>query len=256
MNYPDSALVLFSGGQDSTVCLAWALERFARVETVGFRLQASATRSRLMCAPRLRRENCRAALRVGARLGDDHVVSSSTRWPRFRKPRSLATWRLKSPTSGLPNTFVPGRNLMFFPSPARWPTGAARAPRRRHVRDRLFRLSRLPRRHHPGDAVALALGLDQRVVIHTPLMWVDKAATFAGGGDRRRAVLDLVIEETHSCYLGDRSNRHDWGYGCGTLSGVPAAGRGFCQVFQEPKNVMIDNANGKRRRRHFSGRSA
>lgn len=212
---PDSALVLFSGGQDSTVCLAWALARFAHVETVGFAYgQRHAVE--LAVRPRVRERLAALAPDRGARLGADHVIAidALSAISDTALTREVA---IEVAETGLPTTFVPGRNLIFL--------GFAGAlAYRRGARHLVAGMCETDYSGYPDcrdDAIkamqlALNLGMDRRFVVHTPLMWIDKAATFAlaetlGGV----ALVDLVVEETHSCYLGDRTRRHPWGYGCG-----------------------------------------
>jgi 7-cyano-7-deazaguanine synthase len=223
----DAALVLFSGGQDSTVCLAWALERFARVETVGFDYsQRHAVE--LEVRPRVRAGL--AALRPGwaDRLGDDHVVSIEA----LAAISDTALTREVAITvadDGLPTTFVPGRNLIFL-------SFAAALAYRRGARHLVAGMCETDFSGYPdcrddtvkAMQVALNLGLDSRFVVHTPLMWIDKAATFAlaqelGGP----GLVDLLVEETHTCYLGDRSRRHPWGYGCGECPACRLRAEGF-----------------------------
>ena len=211
----ERALVLLSGGQDSTTCLAWALERFAEVETIGFDY-GQRHRIELEC-----RETVVARLRRefpdwNARLGADHLID-------FGVLGQISDTALTRESSiafnegGLPNTFVPGRNLMFF-------TLAAATGYRRGARHLVGGMCETDYSGYPDcrdDTLkalqaTLSLGMDHRFVIHTPLMWLDKKATWALsrelGGD---ALVALIRDETHSCYLGDRTRRHDWGYGCG-----------------------------------------
>jgi 7-cyano-7-deazaguanine synthase len=218
---PEKALVLFSGGQDSTTCLAWALARFAAVETIGFDY-GQRHRVELDCRAtvieRLRRE----FPAWGGKLGEDHIVD-------LRVLGAISDTALTRSTaiafaqSGLPNTFVPGRNLLFF-------TFAAAVGYRRGARHLVGGMCETDYSGYPDCRddtlkalqVTLSLGMDRRFVIHTPLMWRDKAATWAladalGGSP----FVELVLEETHSCYLGDRVHRHAWGYGCGDC---PACG--------------------------------
>ena len=225
----DAALVLFSGGQDSTVCLAWALERFARVETIGFDY---GQRHAVELSVRARLREKIAMLNAGwaARLGDDHVIKldalaaiSDTALTRQTAIEIAGSW--------LPTTFVPGRNLVFF-------CFAGALAYRRGARHLVAGMCETDYSGYPdcrddtikAMQVALTLGLDKRVTIHTPLMWIDKAETFALaleiGGE---AFLDLVIEDSHSCYLGDRSKRHDWGYGCGTCPACQLRAQGFAK---------------------------
>ena len=215
MSLLDSALVLFSGGQDSTVCLAWALERFARVETIGFAYgQRHAVE--LEMRPRIRAALAAHSARWRARLGDDHIV----RIDALAEVSETALTRevaIEVSESGLPTTFVPGRNLVFF-------SFAGAVAYRRGIKHIVAGMCETDFSGYPDcrdDTIkamqlALTLGMDRRFVIHTPLMWIDKAGTFALareiGGD---ALIDLLLAETHTCYLGDREHRHAWGFGCG-----------------------------------------
>jgi 7-cyano-7-deazaguanine synthase len=225
----ETALVLFSGGQDSTVCLAWALERFSRVETVGFDY---GQRHAIELSVRARLREKMSALNSGwaARLGNDHMI-------RLDALAAISDTALTRQTaieiadSGLPTTFVPGRNLMFF-------CFAGALAYRRGARHLVAGMCETDYSGYPdcrddtikAMQVALTLGLDKRVAIHTPLMWIDKAETFALaveiGGE---AFLDLLIEDSHSCYLGDRAKRHDWGYGCGTCPACQLRAQGFAK---------------------------
>ena len=212
----ESALVLFSGGQDSATCLAWALARFARVETLGFdygqrhvvELEVRGTiRAGL------------AALDAGwaARLGADHVLSLAT-LGALSETALTREQAITLEAGGLPSTFVPGRNLLFF-------TYAAALGYRRGLRHIVGGMCETDYSGYPDCRddtikalqVALSLGMERRLVLHTPLMWRDKAATWrlaqSLGGD---ALIQLIRDETHSCYLGDRAHRHEWGFGCGT----------------------------------------
>jgi 7-cyano-7-deazaguanine synthase len=210
------ALVLFSGGQDSTVCLAHALARHARVETVGFDYgQRHAVE--LVC-----RLNVIARLREdfpdwSARLGPDHPVDLSA-LGRISETALTREQAIGVAESGLPTTFVPGRNLAFltFAAAVAWRRGLDRLVGGMCETD----YSGYPDcRRATLDAMeqALSLGLDRPMAVETPLMHVDKAGAWAMahalGGD---SLVELMLEETHSCYLGDRRRRHDWGYGCGT----------------------------------------
>jgi 7-cyano-7-deazaguanine synthase len=212
----DSALVLFSGGQDSTTCLAWALERYAHVETVGFDY-GQRHRIELDC-----RADILAALKRdfpawASRLGDDHMVDLSI-LGQLSETALTQDKEIAFAASGLPNTFVPGRNLLFF-------TFAAAIAYRRGIKHLVGGMCETDYSGYPDCRddtlkalqVALNLGMEQRFVVDTPLMWIDKAQTFAlandMGGDR---LMRIVLEHTHSCYMGDRTHRHDWGYGCGT----------------------------------------
>ena len=225
----ETALVLFSGGQDSTVCLAWALERFSRVETIGFDYgQRHAVE--LSVRGRLREKMSALNSHWAARLGDDHVIKLDALAAISDTALTRQT-AIEIADSGLPTTFVPGRNLMFF-------CFAGALAYRRGARHLVAGMCETDYSGYPdcrddtikAMQVALTLGLDKRVAIHTPLMWIDKAKTFALaveiGGE---AFLDLLIEESHSCYLGDRTSRHDWGYGCGTCPACQLRAQGFAK---------------------------
>jgi 7-cyano-7-deazaguanine synthase len=226
---PDTALVLFSGGQDSTVCLAWALERFARVETVGFGYgQRHAVE--LNVRPRVRDKLAALKPAWAARLGEDHVVEIAA-LAAISDTALTRDVAIAVADSGLPTTFVPGRNLIFF-------CFAGAIAYRRGARHLVGGMCETDYSGYPDcrdDTIkamqlALGLGMDRRFVIHTPLMWIDKAQTFALadeiGGD---ALVDLLVEETHTCYLGDRSHRHDWGYGCGECPACQLRAQGFAK---------------------------
>jgi 7-cyano-7-deazaguanine synthase len=225
----DAALVLFSGGQDSTVCLAWALERFEQVETIGFdygqrhRVELDVrqgVRERL----RAMRPQWRSA------LGEDHTVhlAALAALSDSALTREVA---IEMGSSGLPTTFVPGRNLVFF-------VLAGALAYRRGIKHLVAGMCETDYSGYPDcrdDTIkamqlALNLGMERRFVIHTPLMWIDKAATFALahqiGGE---GLLDLLVEETHSCYLGNRSDRHAWGYGCGECPACKLRADGFAK---------------------------
>jgi 7-cyano-7-deazaguanine synthase len=224
---PESALVLFSGGQDSTVCLAWALARFTCVETIGFDY---GQRHRVELEAR---ERVRAGMMAlwptwQDKLGEDHVI----RLDALAELSDTALTRevaIEIGASGLPTTFVPGRNLVFF-------TFAGALAYRRGLRHLVAGMCETDFSGYPDcrdDTIkamqlALNLGMERRFVIHTPLMWIDKAATFALaheiGGD---PFVDLLVEHTHTCYLGDRSHRHDWGYGCGECPACRLRADGF-----------------------------
>ena len=212
---PRSALVLFSGGQDSTACLAWALDRYAQVETIGFDY-GQRHRVELECRPRVI-----AALRAqfphwSARLGEDHVLDLAL-LGRISDSALTSQRAIETQANGLPNTFVPGRNLLFF-------NVAAALAYRRGASVLVGGMCETDYSGYPDcrDAtmkamqVALSLGLATPMAIETPLMWLSKAQTWAltdalGGA----ALNELIVEHSHSCYLGDRSHRHAWGYGCG-----------------------------------------
>ena len=207
--------MLFSGGQDSTTCLAWALAHFAEVETVGFDY-GQRHRIELDCRNMVAAGLRRVFPEWGRKLGQDHSIDCGV-IGRISKTALTGEVAIALGRGGLPNTFVPGRNLMFF-------VLAAALGYRRGARHLVGGMCETDYSGYPDcrdDTLkalqaTLSLGIDHRFVIHTPLMWRDKAATWALarelGGD---ALVELIREETHSCYRGDRSRRHDWGYGCG-----------------------------------------
>ena len=206
----DGALVLFSGGQDSTACLAWALERFNRVETVGFAYgQRHAVE--LQCRGPVREA---LAERWGARLGPDTLIDLSPSFDALGQTALTSGAAIAMGEEGLPNTFVPGRNLLFL-------TYAAALAYRRGLRRVVGGMCETDYSGYPDcrdDTIkamqlALNLGMQRRFVLETPLMWMDKAETWALAD--RLGIVGLTVEHTHSCYLGDRTRRHDWGWGCG-----------------------------------------
>jgi 7-cyano-7-deazaguanine synthase len=210
------ALVLFSGGQDSTACLAWALDRFERVETVGFDY-GQRHRIELACRERVRDELAASFPRWGERLGPDHLLDL-TLLGRLSDTALTDERAIEWQANGLPNTFVPGRNLLFL-------AFAATLGYRRGASVLVGGMCETDDSGYPdcrdntiqAMRLALSLGLDTPLAIETPLMWLDKADTWAltdtlGGP----ALVRLVVEHTHTCYLGERGVRHDWGHGCGT----------------------------------------
>ncbi|MGQ0457639.1 MAG: 7-cyano-7-deazaguanine synthase QueC [Hyphomicrobium sp.] len=222
----DAALVLFSGGQDSTVCLAWALQRYDRVETIGFDY---GQRHRVELAQRgIVLQRLAQFADFGARLGDDTVLAL----PALAEISDTALTRdteIAFAATGLPTTFVPGRNLLFL-------AYAAALAYRRGISTLVGGMcetdfSGYPDCRHATIAAladALALGLDAPIKIETPLMYVDKAGTWAMADEiGGRLLIDLIIDETHTCYLGDRTKRHDWGYGCGACPACELRANGF-----------------------------
>ena len=224
---PRRALVLFSGGQDSTACLALALDRYAHVETIGFDYGQRHS-VELECRLTVRAQLHARFPSWARRLGEDHLLDlsllgqiSDTALTRER----AIEWH----ANGLPDTFVPGRNLLFF-------TFAATVAYRRGLNVLVGGMCETDFSGYPDCRdntlkalqVALSLGLDAPMTIDTPLMWLDKAQTWALtdtlGGD---ALVDLVVEYTHSCYLGDRSHRHEWGFGCGRCPACDLRGKGY-----------------------------
>lgn len=222
-----TALVLLSGGQDSATCLAWALDRFTRVETVGFDYgQRHAVEL-----------TCRAAVRDGMaalnpawaeRLGPDHMLDMRS-LAGIGQTAMTEDTEIRMTAEGLPNTFVPGRNLLFF-------TYAAAVAYRRGLKHLVGGMCETDYSGYPDCRddtlkalqVALNLGMERRFVVETPLMWLDKAQTWELarrlGGDR---LVGLLVEDTHTCYTGDRTRRHEWGYGCGTCPACELRARGW-----------------------------
>src|SRR3954465_1241514 len=225
----DTALVLFSGGQDSTVCLAWALERFTRVETIGFDY-GQRHRAELEARPRVRARM--AALRPSwaQRLGDDHVVKLDA-LGAISETALTREVEIAMGQGGLPTTFVPGRNLVFL-------AFAGALAYRRGARRIVAGMCETDFSGYPDcrdDTIkamqlALNLGMDTRFVIDTPLMWIDKAATWAMaralGGD---ALIEIIRRDTHTCYNGDREHFNDWGYGCGTCPACELRAAGYAR---------------------------
>lgn len=211
----NGALVLFSGGQDSTTCLAWALDRFETVETVGYDYGQRHI-VELECRKTIRDCLARELPQWAGRIGDDHTI----RIDALNEISNTSLTRdveIAMGNDGLPNTFVPGRNLIFL-------TFAAALAYRRGLKHIVGGMCETDYSGYPDcrdDTIkamqlALNLGMDRRFVLHTPLMWINKAETWKLaqelGGD---ALVDIVQTETHTCYRGERGNLHDWGYGCG-----------------------------------------
>ena len=225
----ETAVVLFSGGQDSATCLAWALQRFARVEMVGFSYgQRHAIE--LDCRDRLLDGMKSLSAAWAAKLGVSHTLDI----PTLADISDTALTRdvaIGMGEDGLPNTFVPGRNLVFL-------TFAAALAYRRGIRHIIGGMCETDYSGYPDCRddtlkslqVTLGLGLDQRFVIETPLMWIDKARTWKLahelGGD---ALVELIRRDTHSCYVGDRTTLHDWGYGCGTCPACELRAGGYAR---------------------------
>ena len=225
----ETALVLFSGGQDSTTCVAWALERFGRVETIGFDYgQRHAVE--LAVRPKLRQKLASLRSEWAARLGEDHLIKLDT-LAAISETALTRDMKIEMGQGGLPTTFVPGRNLVFL-------TFAGAVAYRRGAGHLVAGMCETDYSGYPDcrdDTIkamqlALTLGMDRRFVVHTPLMWIDKAGTFALAKDiGGQPLLDLVIEETHSCYRGDRSQWHAWGYGCGDCPACRLRADGFAK---------------------------
>jgi len=230
-----TALVLFSGGQDSTTCLAYALSKYERVETVAFDY---GQRHHIELDARL---NVLRELRArfpawAAKLGQDHLLDLAVLGEVSETSLTRDT-AIAMEANGLPNSFVPGRNLMFL-------TLAAALAYRRGLQVIVTGVCETDFSGYPdcrddtmkAMQLALSLGMDRRFLIETPLMWIDKAATWRlshdlgeqldshGGGS---ALVELIVEHTHTCYLGERSQRHAWGYGCGSCPACELRAKGF-----------------------------
>lgn len=228
----EKALVLFSGGQDSATCLAWALENFSAVETVGFDY-GQRHRIELECRSELLARIVEINPTWKERLGADHTLDLSV-LGQISETGLTRDAEIALREDGLPNTFVPGRNLLFF-------TLAAALAFRRKARHMIGGMCETDYSGYPDCRddtlkalqVTLNLGMGSRSVIHTPLMWIDKAGTWALaqdlGGD---LLLDLITEHSHTCYLGERTVRHEWGYGCGTCPACELRARGY-ESFRE-----------------------
>jgi len=223
------ALVLFSGGQDSATCLAWALSRYAHVETIGFDYgQRHAIE--LSVRPLLRDKLSTLAPDWAERLGDDHLIDLSL-IARISDTAMTQEIEIVMQENGLPNTFVPGRNLLFM-------TVAATVAYRRGLDVLVGGMCETDFSGYPDCRddtmkalqVALNLGMATRLKLETPLMWLDKAATWQLAHDLGGApLIDLIREDTHTCYLGERGALHDWGYGCGRCPACVLRERGYRQ---------------------------
>lgn len=226
---PRAALVVFSGGQDSTACLAWALQRYARVETIGFDY---GQRHRIELDGRDPIRQALAQLRPewAAKLGPDHLLDLKL-LGQISDTALTESRAIEMQANGLPNTFVPGRNLLFL-------NFAASVAYRRGLSVLVGGMCETDYSGYPDCRdntlkalqVAMSLGLDTPMTVETPLMWLTKAQTWALtdaiGGD---ALNELIIERTHTCYLGDRQQRHPWGYGCGQCPACQLRAEGYFQ---------------------------
>jgi len=225
----EGALVLFSGGQDSTTCLAWALARYAHVETIGFDYgQRHAIE--LTVRPAVLQQMRSLSAAWDTRLGDDHMIDLSL-ISRISDTALTSNVEIAMQENGLPNTFVPGRNLLFL-------TTAATVAYRRGLNVLVGGMCETDFSGYPDCRddtikalqVALNLGMATRLKLETPLMWLDKAQTWSlaeeAGGEK---LVDLIRTDTHTCYLGERGTLHDWGYGCGTCPACALRARGYRQ---------------------------
>jgi 7-cyano-7-deazaguanine synthase len=223
------ALVLFSGGQDSAVCLLWALKNFDYVETVGFDYDQRhkvemTTRQDFLKQLRSSFPN------FSPKLGSDHVLDARV-LTQLGETAMTHDMAIQMQENGLPNTFVPGRNLLFF-------TLSGSLAYRRGLRHIVGGMCETDYSGYPdcrddtlkSQQVTLSLGLDQRIVIHTPLMWKTKAETFSMAHDLGgEALVEMIIQHTHTCYLGDRTKLHAWGYGCGECPACQLRAKGWSE---------------------------
>lgn len=229
MTTSQGALVLFSGGQDSTTCVAWALSRYAKVETIGFDYgQRHAVE--LTVRPTLLKKLRTLSLHWAQALGDDHLIDLSL-ISKISHTALTQNVEIAMLENGLPNTFVPGRNLLFM-------TVAATVAYRRGLTLLVGGMCETDFSGYPDCRnetmqaleTTLNLGMAAKFKIETPLMWIDKASTWSMardlGGD---ALVDLIREDTHTCYLGVRGALHDWGYGCGKCPACELRARGYRQ---------------------------
>lgn len=222
-----SALVLFSGGQDSATCLAWALEHFERVETLGFDYgQRHAIE--LSIRPQLLQAMCALKPAWADRLGEDHLLDLSV-LGEISDTALTGEADIAMQENGLPNTFVPGRNLLFL-------TLAAALAYRRDIAVLVGGMCETDYSGYPdcrNDTMqslqaSLRLGMATEVTIATPLMWLDKAATWKLAEDLGgTALVELIRSGTHTCYLGERGALHDWGYGCGRCPACELRAKGY-----------------------------
>lgn len=223
----DSALVLFSGGQDSTTCLAWALSRYSRVETLGFDYRQRHA-VELTVRPAILESIVKIEPSWSARLGADHVLDLSV-LGAVSDTALTRECEITMQANGLPNTFVPGRNLVFL-------TLAAALAYRRGISVIVGGMCETDYSGYPDCRdetlrtlqTALQLGMDTKATIETPLMWLDKAATWAladqlGGA----SFIELIRTATHTCYLGERGELHEWGYGCGQCPACELRATGY-----------------------------
>lgn len=226
---PRTALVLLSGGQDSTVCLAWALARYAHVETIGFDY-GQRHRVELQCRGTVRNAIAQAFPAWGRKLGEDHLLDLSI-LGQISQTALTEDRAIEMQANGLPNTFVPGRNLLFL-------NLAAVVAHRRGASVLVGGMCETDYSGYPDCRdntlkalqVALSLGLDAAMTVETPLMFIDKAQTWMLSETLGGPALQAIIQEhTHTCYLGDRQQRHEWGYGCGSCPACELRLQGFAR---------------------------
>ncbi|ABR89782.1 ExsB protein [Janthinobacterium sp. Marseille] len=235
MSSADGALVLFSGGQDSTTCVAWALKRYAKVETIGFDYgQRHAVE--LEVRPDVLRSLRDINPEWNKKLGEDHMIDLSL-ISKISNTAMTQDVEITMMENGLPNTFVPGRNLLFM-------TVAATVAYRRGLDVLVGGMCETDFSGYPDCRddtmkalqVALNLGMATRLKLETPLMWIDKAETWKMAQDLGgKPLVDLIRAGTHTCYLGERGALHDWGYGCGTCPACELRARGYANFAAQEK---------------------
>ena len=235
MTLPRNALVVFSGGQDSTTCLAYALNRYERVETVGFDY-GQRHHVEMDMRPVVLQQLRERFAGWDAKLGEDHVLDLAVLGQVSETSLTRDT-AFQMEASGLPNSFVPGRNLLFM-------TLAAALAYRRDLNVLVTGVCETDFSGYPDCRddtmkalqLALSLGMDKRYLIETPLMWIDKADTWelawaqgqaSGVAQGGQTLVDLIVNHTHTCYLGDRTHLHDWGWGCGTCPACDLRAKGW-----------------------------
>lgn len=216
-----AALVLFSAGQDSATCLAWALARYDRVETIGFDY------GQRHAVELTQRPILRDAIGAG-RLGPDIVVDLKS-FGALSESALTADRAIEMQANGLPSTFVPGRNLVFL-------AYAGAHAYRRGIDTLVAGMCETDFSGYPdcrdstvqAMAQALALGLDRPVAVETPLMHLSKAQTWglaaSLGGE---GLTQIILEHSHTCYRGDRAHRWEWGYGCGECPACDLRAKGW-----------------------------
>ncbi|QCE34824.1 7-cyano-7-deazaguanine synthase QueC [Acetobacteraceae bacterium] len=228
----DAALVLFSGGQDSAICLADALAKFSRVETIGF-YYGQRHEIELECRKEIRNTLPKLKPQWQKRLGEDHLLDL-TALGEISETSLTRESEVKLNKNGLPSSFVPGRNIIFL-------SFAAALATRRNISNIIAGICQTDYSGYPdcrddffkSMQVTLNLGMEEHFRLHAPLMWINKAQSWqlaekTGG----KALVDFINEESHSCYLGERGKRHEWGYGCGTCPACTLRAQGW-KEYQE-----------------------
>lgn len=227
MKKPVKALLLFSGGQDSATCLAWALDRYDRVETVGFDYEQRHS-VEMQCREQVRNKVAALKPKWQSRLGPDHIVDLSV-LGEISETSLTRDVEIELNETGLPSTFVPGRNLIFL-------NFGAALGYRRGMTILIGGMCEADFSGYPDcrqdtlDATmkSISMGMDREFTLETPLMHISKAGAWEmarqlGGKD----LIEVILEFTHTCYMGVRGQRHDWGYGCGTCPACDLREKGW-----------------------------